>query len=87
MLNTKNATLIVQNTANAVSAYCGKLTTLSSIAAAAANTKLVKGPEIPTSAAPNSSYLTLDGLNGTGLAANMGGNLSKISTTGNNTVK
>ncbi len=51
-----------------------------------ASIRFVSGPATPTSATPNSSYFTLFGLKGTGLAAKIGGKPSKISTTGSNIV-
>src|SRR3989344_1622903 len=49
-----------------------------------AKTKLVSGPARPMRAAPNSSYLTLAGLKGTGFAAKKGGKPAKTNITGNN---
>jgi hypothetical protein len=51
-----------------------------------ANARFDKGPAIPINATPNSSCLTREGLNGTGLAANIGGRPSRISTIGSKTV-
>ncbi len=51
-----------------------------------ANTKLVNGPATPIRAAPNSSYLTLSGLNGTGLAIKNGWRPKIIRPIGSRTV-
>lgn len=48
--------------------------------------KLLSGPDMPMRAAPNSSYFTRAGLNGTGLAANIGGKPTAINITGNKIV-
>lgn len=49
-------------------------------------TKLLKGPLTPIKAAPNSSYLTRAGLNGTGFAAKIGGKPKAIRNTGSKIV-
>lgn len=54
----------------------------SNIEATVANTILVNGPASPIIAAPNSPYLTFQGLNGTGLAMKNGGNPSNSKTIG-----
>lgn len=60
--------------------------TRNNTAATPARTRLVSGPASPTNATPNSSYLTRFGLNGTGLAAKIGGNPSSTITSGSKMV-
>lgn len=88
ILKTKNARLIWINIDStlktSVPTPMPPIRTIS--AAIIARPKLVKGPAIPTNAAPNSSYFTRAGLNGTGLAIKNGGIRSRISIIGSKTV-
>lgn len=88
MLNTKNAMLIIINTVTNVMPCTPKppWNSCNIPAPPKAKSKFVSGPDTPTKAAPNSSYFTLLGLNGTGLAAKNGGKPATIRTTGNSTV-
>ncbi len=88
ILKTKNAIFTSKNslmTANTVVPSAAPVSRINT-AVTAASARFVSGPAIPTRAAPYSSNLTRDGLNGTGFAAKNGGNPDNIRTSGNKTV-
>ena len=86
MLKTKNATFTITKITKILNKPVGILANLRKSEPILAIARLLSGPDIPTIATPNSSYFTLSGLNGTGLAAKIGGNPKSINTTGSRTV-
>lgn len=87
-MKTKKATFTETNSTPALTnpGFKLPLVSLRNPATTAARTKFVSGPAMPTSAAPYSPNFTRLGLNGTGLAAKIGGKPKIIKTTGNNIV-